>query len=294
MKTVENQIRDYLRYCKYNRDMRDSTLKTKYYHIIKFARDVGARDLRKLDNEIIDRWREVSRSEGMAKKTINGYIDDVTLCVKYLRDKRQQKVSLMPEAIDRYRIRYDNEDLPSFTPEEIAEIKRHCRGLLEELAFSLTFETAMRLHEVTYLRLEDIREVNGRQYFRITGKGGKRRNTFMLPETQAMLKRWLMLAGIHEGWVFPSPVREGLPYTNDQMRTIISRPIRRARFKEGGPQSIRRSSISIALDNGMPLAKVSKWVGHTDSRVTLKHYYKPDIERMQNDHLVALRNAFEN
>jgi integrase len=150
----------------------------------------------------------------------------------------------------------------------------------------------MRLHEVTHLCVEDIRQnENGKKYFRIEGKGRKKRNTFVLPDTMESLDRWLLLAGIDGGYIFPSPVKEGFPYTRDQMRKVINRPIRRAGFVIGSPHALRRSAISTALENGMPLAKVAKWVGHTDSRITLKHYYKQDNERMQTDHHDALSAA---
>lgn len=187
---LHSQLDNYLHYCKYNRDFADTTIRTKYYHINKFAEDANIYDLCELTNQDIDSWRQTKLDNGMSKKTINGYLDDVVTCVRYLRDKREEPITLRTEGLDRFRIHYDNEDLPSFNATEITNIKDHCVSLLERIVFSLTFESAMRLHEITKLDTADIRDEDGDKYFRISGKGGKRRNTFILPETWSMLERW--------------------------------------------------------------------------------------------------------
>lgn len=292
---VDTQIKDYLHYCKFKKNRTPDTIKTKYYHILQFVRENSVQDLRTVTNKQLDDWCVSKFDAGMKPKTINGHIDDVIGCLKFLKIKQEQVVAINFEAVERYQIIEDdtNEDLSSFLPQDILLIKQHCRSLLEELAFSMTFESAMRLHEVTKLCVEDIRQNrNGKKYFRIVGKGRKKRNTFVLPDTMDSLDRWLLLTGIDGGYIFPSPVKEGSPYTRDQMRKVITRPIRRAGFATGSPQVLRRSAASTALDNGMPLAKVSKWLGHEDSRITLKHYYRQDNERMQNDHDDAMEAAF--
>jgi integrase len=289
---VDTQIEKYLRYCEFNREFTPDTLKTKYYHLNRVVKDNSVNDFREITNEQIDDWRAKMFEAGIKKKTINNKVDDVVACVRFLKHRQREDVALNLDSVERYRIRYSNEDLPSFTAEEIVAIKRHCKTLIEELTFSMTFETAMRLHEVTYLQVEDIRKnPNDSEYLRIEGKGRVKRNTFMLPDTKALLGRWLALTGIEEGYIFPSPVKQDMPYTNNQMRKIISRPIRRAGFDVGSPHALRRSSITIALDNGMPLAKASKWAGHSDPRITLKHYYKPDNELLQDQHHKALSSA---
>lgn len=65
----------------------------------------------------------------------------------------------------------------------------------------------------------------------------------------------------------------------------------RAGFTDGGPHAVRRSSISAALDNGMPLANAAKWAGHSDPKITLKHYYKPNTQIMQEQHAMAMEKA---
>jgi integrase len=289
------QIEDYLHYCKFKKNRTRDTVKTKYYHIHQFVRENKIEDLCTVTNQQLDRWCVLKFDAGMKPKTINGHIDDIIGCLKFLKIKQERIVAINFEAVERYQIIEDdtNEDLSSFTPKDILHIKQHCRSLLEELAFSMTFESAMRLCEVTHLCVEDIKQnENGNKYFRIEGKGRKKRNTFVLPDTMESLDRWLLLTGIDGGYIFPSPVKEGSPYTRDQMRKVINRPIRRAGFSIGSPQVLRRSAVSTALENGMPLAKVSKWVGHADSRVTLRHYYRQDNERMQNDHRDAMGAAF--
>lgn len=283
---------EYLQYCELNREFTPDTIRTKFYHLSRFMRDNAVADFRTITNVQVDNWRAAALAAGMKPKTVNNHVDDVVGVLKFLHYRRDETIALRIDGVERYRIHIDQEDLPSFSMHEILEMKEYCIGLREQLAFSLTFETALRIHEVTNLMVEDMREdEQGRDYFRIEGKGRVRRNTFMLGDTRALLDQWLLLSGIEGGYIFPSPVREGKPLTINQMRKIITRPIRRAGFDAGGPHALRRSASTIALDNGMPLAQVSKWLGHSDPKITAKYYYKQNNVKLQDQYQKAFGKA---
>ncbi len=73
----------------------------------------------------------------------------------------------------------------------------------------------------------------------------------------------------------------------DRVFKVTDRQVRRV-FNEAGirslgrpvhPHQLRSLYISFNVDNGVPMAVVSKMVGHADPKTTTKHYLKVSMER---------------
>ncbi len=285
------QIYEYLDYGEKIKNFTSDTLSTKFYHVRRIAYEIELKDFRKLTKVDLRKWCMTKIEDGVKAKTINGHIDDLVGLLKFLKYQQDIKLSIIIESIDRFSNAKDEdiEDLPSFSRAEIENIRDHCESLLEEAVFSTLFDSAMRLCEITNMTVENIQRPDDSDvYLRITGKGRKRRPTFVLPETLAILEQWMTQAGITSGYIFPSPVRVDKPYTRENMRKIINRPIRRAGYALGGPHAIRRSALTIALDSGMSLPMVAKWAGHSDPSITLKHYYKTRTKTLMESHRAAM------
>lgn len=283
---ILGQVEDYLRWCEFKARMTPSTMKSKKQSINKFiAEHPKLSDLRRLTNRELDDWCTSMVAAGKTGKTVNGYADHVTGCLRFLQNKRGEKLALRLEAIDR--VDEDEVDVPYFTEAEIKKIKKACSGLRDLLLVSLIFESALRIHEVAKLQVENIEG----QMIRIRGKGRKLRTTFILPATHELLDRWLLLAGINQGYVFPSPTKFDAPLSAQQIRWSINSPIRRAGFETGSAHALRRSAITAALDHGLSLQDTAKWAGHSDPRTTLKHYYKVTAEQLGKRHAKALTAA---
>lgn len=93
------------------------------------------------------------------------------------------------------------------------------------------------------------------------------------------------------------PEGELLVYTEDfkpvlpgYLNKSLTAALRRAGLpKYGGMHVLRDTFASIAFDSGIDLVVVSRWLGHTDIRVTQKHYlsilqnkHKSEIEKLNN------------
>lgn len=268
-KPVATQVKEYLEYCEFKRRFTADTMRTKRQSIQKFRDEhPKLKDLRQLTNEQFDAWCQKMVRLGKTGKTVNNYADHVIACLKYLQNTRGQKLRLRLEAVER--CEEDSTDTPHFNAKEIKLIKQECQGLRELLLVSLILDSGMRIKEVNNLKLENLDGLT----ITIVGKGRKKRPVFILPETRDLLDRWVILADIAKGHVFPSPTKFGDSLSVQQVRWSINAPIRRAGFEEGSAHAVRRGAITGWLNNGMKLQDVTKMAGHTSPETTLKHYYK--------------------
>lgn len=268
-KPIEEQVSAYLHYCEYKRRFTASTMQSKKQTLYRFMREnSNLKDLRRLTNEQFDNWCANLVKEGKAGKTVNSYADHITACLRFLQNKRCEKVRLRLEALERC-----EEDPPEtvyFTADNIAKIKEYCNNLRESLLVSLLFDSALRLNELTNLRVENIEAMS----ITIVGKGRKKRTVFILPETRDLLDKWLIIAGVTEGYIFPSPTKPDASITSVNLRAAVNAPIRRAGFGEGSAHAIRRGALTHLLEGGLSLQDTATYAGHTDPQTTLKHYYK--------------------
>lgn len=281
-KPIGEQIDAYYDNCMYIKKMTEVTMKSKRQSISKFLKDnPSVDDMRMVTNHMFEDWRDGMAREGKAGKTINNYSDHVTGFLRFLQNKRGERISLRLEAIERFE--EEDVELPTFTGNQLEDIKNNCIGFRELLLISLVFDSWLRIHEVAKLRVSDIENRDIHTF----GKGRKHRDTFITPETREMLDKWMVLTGVTEGYIFQSPTNYKSHLSIQQIRTSINNPIRRAGYEVGSAHAIRRSGISEGLYNGMPLQDAAIIAGHSDPKVTFKHYYRTNKERLREGHAKA-------
>lgn len=265
---IKTQTQEYLHYCEFNRRFTPDTLRTKRQTINKFLTDhPRLTDFRKLTNEELDIWLTDMVKAGKAGKTVNNYGDHVMACLRYLQNKRGEKLRIRLEAVER--CEEDPAGAPHFSHGEVEQIKSACQGPREFLLVSLIFESALRIQEVNNLKVENIKDCE----ITIVGKGRKKRTVFMLEETRKLLDQWMLITSIEEGYIFPSPMKFGDSLSVQQVRSSINAPIRRAGFETGSAHAIRKASLTTLLDRGLSLQDTALYAGHSNPQTTLKHYY---------------------
>lgn len=265
---IKQQFDDYMRYAEFNRRFTPYTIRSKRQIIQKFLNEhAKLYDFRQLTNEQLDEWTAGMVEGGKTGKTVNNYADQVIACLRYLQNKKGQKIKLRLEAVERC-----EEDPPlttHFTTDQVELIKRKCQGLRELLLISLIFESGLRISEVKNMKFSNIKGLE----IIIVGKKRKERSVFIKTATKALLDRWCLLVGVEDGYAFPSPMKFDAPLSVLQIRASINAPIRRAGL-EGSAHAIRRGTITALLDNGMRLQDVSKIAGHSDPQTTINCYYR--------------------
>jgi integrase/recombinase XerC len=266
---TEKQLADYLEYCEFNKKMTPTTMCTKRKAIDRFLSvNPSLQDFTKLTNDQFDRWRAQLAKEGKAGKTINNYADHILGLLRHLQDRRKCQLKINLSLVER--AEEDDSDVAYFTRDDMQRIQSACRGLRELLLIDLIYVSGLRISETTKLRLENVSDLT----ICIRGKGRKLRTTFITPDIRAILDRWLMLNGITEGYIFPSPTKFDKPLSVQQIRETINAPIRRAGFEKGSAHAIRHAFVTKLINSGADIFTVQTLVGHDDPKTTRGYFHK--------------------
>jgi len=164
----------------------------------------------------------------------------------------------------------DPERLP-MTAIELEKVRNACESLREKALVDFLYSTAARISEVCAL---DMRNIDFQEHtVRIEhGKGDKGRTTFMNPESEISLKAYLASRSDDCSAVFV-PVRGkahhlGKKCLEEEIKRIVSRCDLSVKVT---PHVFRHTAASLALQRGMPIDQVQKWLGHARIQTTLRY-----------------------
>jgi site-specific recombinase XerD len=270
LRPIETQVSNYLEWCEYVKRRTPATMVSMRKGLERFLLiNPTLNDFSDLTNWQFDEWRASLAKEGKSGKTINGYADYVTGCVKWLKVHRKLAISLDLEIVER--AAEDDTEITIYTPEEITRALAACQGPRDDLILSLAYQSGLRLTEMATLKAENIEGLA----LTVIGKKRKRRRTFIREDTKAKLDHWLMINDIHEkGYVFPSPVKWDSCLSSQSIREIIKAAFARAGIKKRvHPHALRHTWFTTLLDNGAPLMDTAIMGGHSDPRTTKRYYH---------------------
>ncbi len=263
---INQQLANYLISCEGN--LTPATIKTKRQLLSRFINELNIRDMTKVRNRDIVKYKNILRERGNIAKTVNNNLDQISAFVKFLGDEMEEKITLDVHKMKRDKERHTEQ--PSFTAPEIDSIISNCLSPIEKLLIRLIFDTTLRISEVAKLRYKDISVDHS---IKIKGKGGKDRWVFMTDETVHELDIWKNITNGYESeYVFPSPKKIGDHVCEVTVREYINSPIRRAGFEEGSAHALRRSAITDMIDEGMDMFSVQTIAGHSDPATTRRYY----------------------
>ena len=127
--------------------------------------------------------------------------------------------------------------------------------------------TGCRKMEIVNLRWS---EVDGDTLALADSKTGPRR-VHLNPQARSVLDRQPRGDGT---WVFPSPLRPGLPFSDDLKLWQSVR--QEAGIEDVRLHDLRHNYASHAVMNGVPVPVVSRLLGHTSVRMTLRYIHMDD------------------
>jgi site-specific recombinase XerD len=150
-------------------------------------------------------------------------------------------------------------------------------GARDAALIALAWSTGLRRSEIAGLRLDDLKNAEGKQRAMVRGKGNKVRVVYLHPGLEAWLKAWLKYRGQLGGPLF-CPVRKGghvaaqRGLSNEALAQILARRCLQAGLTEPTTwHDFRRTFAGNLLDSGVDLVTVQKLLGHS-SPTTTSHY----------------------
>ena len=172
-----------------------------------------------------------------------------------------------------------------FTDEERERMFRSCTNLRDKAMLEFLYSTAVRVSELTRINREDIRF--GSKDLIVYGKGSKERKVYLNERTNMYIKEYLQSRTDDNPALFSGTRAPHERMTKAGVEDAIRRIGRRAGVKKAHPHRFRRTSITNALNRGMPLQEAMKFAGHAKAETTLL-YSDIDQEAVQYHHKIYL------
>ena len=154
---------------------------------------------------------------------------------------------------------------------ELETVRKSCRTLREKALVDFLYSTAARVSEVCAL---DLKHIDFTEHtVRIEhGKGNKGRTTFLNAEAEISLKAYLA-SRKDDSTVLFAPARGPAHHLcKKTMEQEISNIVSRCHVSvKVTPHVFRHTAASLALQRGMPIDQVQKWLGHARIQTTLRY-----------------------
>ena len=168
-----------------------------------------------------------------------------------------------------------------FTDEEREKMFRACNSLRDKAMLEFLYSTAVRVSEFTRINRDDIRF--GNKTMIVYGIGGKERRVYLNERTNMYLKEYLQSRTDDNPALF---VGIRLPHghmTKAGVEDAIRRIGKKAGVKKVHPHRFRRTSITNAINRGMPMQEAMIFAGHAKPETTMR-YCTVDHESVQYHH----------
>ena len=175
----------------------------------------------------------------------------------------------------------DPERLP-MTTLELEKVRKTCKTLREKAMVDFLYSTAARASEFCQLNKSDIDFQTHTVHIQ-HGKGDKGRTTFMNAEAEVSLRAYLDSRTDDNEALFvttKNPHRISKKSVEIEVQKIVSRCELSVHVT---PHIFRHTAASLALQRGMPIDQVQKFLGHARIQTTLR-YAKTLMQDVQLSH----------
>lgn len=263
MKKINQQIEDYLKYCKENRQMSEVTLKTKRYILERFARETKIKNLNQLSNQILNIYTAKMIENGISGSSINTYNATILVFVKYhqaLGAKIPFKTTLVRKQKEL------KTERKFYTKTEIAKVLK-IADFETGLIIRIMFETGMRIREVSRLKVSNFK--GHRIYF--IGKGRKPREVYITEKTFSLLQKYIVEFKVN-GFLWGRTLNNELP-TEHTIRKRLQNTFLEAGFSGFYPHALRHSFATNSQINGASVAEIKEMMGHSSIATTERYLH---------------------
>lgn len=274
-----DQIRKYLEYCKFRKELDEKTIKAYRIDLGQFEDYVSNIGKDSLDKEVIEDFITLLHKK-FKQKTVKRKIASLKAYYNYLEEKeiiehnpfRKIKVKfkeskLLPRIIPREEIEqllnymYTHRDKRS---------ERAYKFWLRDIAvIEMFFATGARVYEISNIRADNVNLNSG--LIKIMGKGGKERYIpVVTKEILEILKEYYthnIEAIKASGFFFVNS--KGERYTEQSIRLMLKKYTRLASIERNiTPHMFRHSFATYLIEEGIDISCVQEILGHSSIKTT--------------------------
>lgn len=168
-----------------------------------------------------------------------------------------------------------------YSDEEREMLLRNCKTLRDKAMMEFMYSTAVRVSELAALNISDV--CFAKKDLVVFGKGAKERKVYLNDRTNLYMKEYLLSRLDDNPALFVSVKAPHKRLTKAGIEDIIRRTGRRAKVDKAHPHRFRRTSLTNALNRGMPLQEAMIMAGHAKPETTMR-YCTVDQESVQYHH----------
>ena len=288
---IEERIKDFLQYLKFERRYSPHTITAYSNDLVQFKDYISTEYT--LDNPAhvmhfhIRSWLAGFKDEGHTAKSINRRVSSISSFFKYLL--RQQVVEKNPvRQLHAMRL---PERLPAYLKEDETEqlleeqqFGEGFKGFTDRLICELLYQTGMRRNELVQLKENDIEWAL--KQVRVLGKGNKERLVPVSPMLLETLKDYLQekrnIEDCDENHLLV--LESGKPlYAGYVYRTVKHYLQHKTTLTKKSPHVLRHTFATQLLNNGANIQAIKDLLGHSSLAAT-QVYTHNNIEKLKEIH----------
>ena len=249
-------------------------LKVFFREIKKEPQLVTANDIRKF-------LYEYQEHKGVSRRTVDKYREYITRFFTWAHDEGYTQNNPARNIVA---IKYEEKPREALTQVELEYLRMACATVRERAIVEFLYSTGARVSELSVIKKSDINWYD--KSVHLFGKGRKHRTSFLNAKAEVALVNYLNARNDDSEFLFVSTKK---PYNNikkDAIEKIIRDIAKRASKNIGKhitPHILRHTTATTALQSGMPIADISKLLGH-ESIDTTMIYAKSSVEDVRSGH----------
>ena len=171
----------------------------------------------------------------------------------------------------------DPERLP-MSALELEKVRKNCQTLREKAMVDFLYSTAARASEFCQLNKSNVNLIDHTVHIE-HGKGDKGRTTFLNAEAEVSLKAYLDSRTDNEEALFVTIKKPYHRMSKKSVEVEVQKIVSRCDLSvHVTPHIFRHTAASLALQRGMPIDQVQKFLGHAKIQTTLRYAKTLDLD----------------
>lgn len=161
--------------------------------------------------------------------------------------------------------------------QEVKRLLKAPERILEKVMFALTYDTGIRIDELTNLLISDV-DLDRGQVRVHRSKNKKDRYITMSSHATRGVKKHLALNDPKD-YLFESPTRKGMPISKTRIRTLLKEAVEKAGIKKDVcVHTLRHTYATHQLEAGQNIMVLKESLGHVDIRTTLIYLHIAQLD----------------
>ena len=280
----ENDIPDVLKtylVCKKMSGLSDATLNSYKTILTMFFREIRKSPECITTNEIRRFLYMYQESKGVSSRTIDKYREYISRFFSWAHDEGYLESNPTKNITA---IKYEERPREALTQVELEYVRMACDSLRDRAIIEFLYSTGARVSELTAVKKADINWYE--KSVHLFGKGRKHRTSFLNAKAEVALIQYLESRDDDSEYLFVSsrkPYKQLTKHGVERVVRIISDKVSNNVGKHITPHILRHTTATTALHSGMPIADISKLLGH-ESVDTTMIYAKASMDEVRNGH----------